>query len=133
MAYKTKKGLSKGNEFLGFSGTDLDVTIDLGAVTEVKKVILHTLEQQGSWIYLPSKVEVTYLLAADTDKRGMLGPTKISSVDVQQGKGINTIEIPGTQSCRYIRLVAKNYGIIPSGNAGAGNPAWLFVDEIEVE
>jgi hexosaminidase len=130
---QNEKGLAKSNEFLGFSGTDLDVTIDLGAVTEVKKVTLHTLEQQGSWIYLPSKVEVTYLLAADTDKRGMLGPTKMSSVDVEHGKGINTIEIPGTQSCRYIRVVAKNYGIIPSGNAGAGNPAWLFVDEIEVE
>ncbi len=130
---QNEKGLTKGNEFLGFSGTDLDVTIDLGAVTEVKKITLHTLEQQGSWIYLPSKVEVTYLFALDSDKRGMLGPTKMSSVDVEQGKGISTIEIPGTQSCRYVRVVAKNYGIIPSGNAGAGNPAWLFVDEIEVE
>lgn len=130
---QNEKGLAKSSEFLGFNGTDLDVTIDLGVVTEVKNIILHTLEQSGSWIYPPSKVEVTYLLATDTDKRGMLGPTKMSSVDVQQGKGINKIEIPGTQSCRYIRVVAKNYGIIPSGNAGAGNPAWLFVDEIEVE
>ncbi|MBP6025005.1 beta-N-acetylhexosaminidase [Ferruginibacter sp.] len=129
---QNEKGLAKSSEFLGFNGTDLDVTIDLGAVTEVKNVILHTLEQQGSWIYPPSKVEVTYLLAADTDKRGMLGPTKMTSVDVQQGKGINKIEIPGTQSCRYVRVVAKNFGIIPSGNPGAGNPAWLFVDEIEV-
>jgi hexosaminidase len=130
---QNEKGLAKSNEFLGFSGTDLDVTIDLGAVTEVKKVTLHALEQQGSWIYLPSKVEVTYLLSADTDKRGMLGPTKMASVDVLQEKGINKIEIPGTHSCRYVRVVAKNFGVIPSGNAGAGNPAWLFVDEIEVE
>ncbi len=130
---QNEKGLAKSSEFLGFNGTDLDATIDLGSVQTVKKITLHVLEQQGSWIYAPAKVEVTYLLAADTDKRGMLGPTKMNSVDVQQGKGINKVEIPGTQACRYVRVVAKNFGIIPSGQAGAGTPAWLFVDEIEVE
>jgi hexosaminidase len=36
-------------------------------------------------------------------------------------------------SARYVRVIATNYGTIPAGKAGAGNPAWLFVDEIEVE
>jgi hexosaminidase len=27
-------------------------------------------------------------------------------------------------------MVMKNYGIIPSGMDGAGNKAWMFVDEI---
>ncbi len=131
---QNEKGLSKGNEFLGFLGKDLDATIDLGAVMDIKKVTLHTLEQNGSWIYLPSKVEVTYMYSIDTGKNALLGPPdKMLSVDVQQGKNISKIEIPGEQRCRYIRVVAKNYGIIPSGNPGAGNPAWLFADEIEVE
>jgi hexosaminidase len=34
---------------------------------------------------------------------------------------------------RYVKVFAKNFGVIPSGNPGAGNPAWLFVDEIEVQ
>ncbi len=131
---QNEKGLSKGNEFLGFLGKDLDATIDLGAVMDIKKVTLHTLEQNGSWIYLPSKVEVTYLYSIDTGKNALLGPPdKILSVDVVQGKNISKIEIYGEQRCRYIRVVAKNYGIIPSGNPGAGNAAWLFADEIEVE
>ncbi len=131
---QNEKGLSKGNEFVGFSGKDLDATIDLGAVMDIKKVTLHTLEQNGSWIYLPSKVEVTYMYSIDTGKNALLGPPdKMLSVDVQQGKNISKIEIPGEQRCRYIRVVAKNYGIIPPGNPGAGNTAWLFADEIEVE
>jgi hypothetical protein len=34
---------------------------------------------------------------------------------------------------RFIKVVAKNYGLIPSGEPGAGNKAWLFADEIEVK
>ncbi|WP_462254657.1 beta-N-acetylhexosaminidase [Ferruginibacter sp.] len=131
---QNEKGLSKGNEFLGFLGKDLDATIDLGAVMDIKKVTLHTLEQNGSWIYLPSKVEVTYMYSIDTGKNALLGPPdKMLSVDIAQGKNISKIEIPGQQRCRYIRVMAKNFGIIPSGNPGAGNAAWLFADEIEVE
>jgi len=131
---QNEKGLAKGSEFLGFLGTDLDATIDLGKVMNIKKVTLHTLEQNGSWIYLPSSVQVTYLYSIDNGKNALLGPPdKILSVEVAQGKNISKIEIPGEQTCRYIRVVAKNLGIIPSGNPGAGTAAWLFADEIEVE
>jgi hexosaminidase len=130
---QNEKALSRSNEFVGFNGTDLDVTIDLGQITPVKKVTLHTLEQQGSWIYLPAKVDVQYLNALETDNTPMLGKTIAKSADVEQGKGINKVEIASEQNCRYIRVIAKNLGTIPSGNPGAGNPAWLFADEIEVE
>ena len=36
-------------------------------------------------------------------------------------------------SARYVKVLAKNYGIIPAGKPGAGTPAWVFADEIEVE
>ena len=125
--------LSRSNEFLGFNGTDLDATIDLGQITDIKKVTLHILEQPGSWIYAPSKVDVQYSMSLDTDQQAILRPTKMSSVTVEPGKGLDKVTIESVQNCRYIRVVAKNWGTIPSGNAGAGNPAWLFADEIEVE
>jgi hexosaminidase len=37
------------------------------------------------------------------------------------------------QSARYIKVIAKNYGMIPDGKPGAGNKAWLFADEIQVD
>jgi hexosaminidase len=33
---------------------------------------------------------------------------------------------------RYVKIIIKNFGTIPAGKAGGGHPAWLFVDEIEV-
>jgi hexosaminidase len=34
---------------------------------------------------------------------------------------------------RYIRISAKNPGIIPAGNPGAGKNSWIFFDEIIIE
>ncbi|MBA3675333.1 MAG: hypothetical protein H0W75_10345 [Chitinophagaceae bacterium] len=36
-------------------------------------------------------------------------------------------------TAKFIKVSAKNYGIIPTGKPGEGTPAWLFADEIEVE
>jgi hexosaminidase len=36
------------------------------------------------------------------------------------------------QHARYLKVVAKNYGLIPEGMPGAGNKAWVFADEIQV-
>ena len=34
---------------------------------------------------------------------------------------------------RYIKVVARNVGVCPSWHSGAGDKAWLFVDEIIVQ
>jgi hexosaminidase len=131
---QNEKGMSKSSEFLGFNGTDLDATIDLGTLTDISKVTLHVLDQNGSWIYLPSQVEVTYIPDVDyTGEQLKNFPKEIKMIDTEKDKGAKTISIESKQNCRYIKVVAKNYGVIPSGQPGAGNPAWLFVDEIEVQ
>jgi hexosaminidase len=35
-------------------------------------------------------------------------------------------------TARYLRIIAEPLGKIPAGNTGAGDDAWLFVDEISV-
>ena len=131
---QNEKGMSKSSEFLGFNGTDLDATIDLGGLTDISKVTLHVLDQNGSWIYLPSQIEVTYIPDVDyTEEQIKTFPKEIKKLDAEKDKGAKTISIVSKQNCRYIKVFAKNYGIIPAGQAGAGNPAWLFVDEIEVQ
>ena len=130
---QNEKGMAKSSEFLGFNGTDLDVTIDLGKEMKVSKVTLHVLKQTGSWIYLPKQVEVTFIPYIDSNIVTKYPSLETVTVDVNTGDDLNKIEIKKEKYCRYIQVHAKNYGIIPSGQAGGGNPAWLFVDEIEVE
>jgi len=130
---QNEKGLSKSSEFLGFSGTDLDVTIDLGKEMDVSKVTVHVLKQEGSWIYLPSQVEVTYIPYIDTNVVTRHPPLETVTVVVNPDDELDRIEVKKEKFCRYIQVKAKNYGIIPSGKPGGGHPAWLFVDEIEVQ
>ncbi|MEO6541095.1 MAG: beta-N-acetylhexosaminidase [Ferruginibacter sp.] len=130
---QNEKGMAKSSEFLGFNGTDLDVTIDLGKEMDVSKVTVHVLKQTGSWIYLPSQVEVTYIPYIDTTIITRHPPLETITVNVNPDDDLDRIEIKKEKFCRYIQVRAKNYGIIPAGKPGAGNPAWLFVDEIEVQ
>jgi hexosaminidase len=126
----TENKLSQSSEWLGFSGKDMDAIIDFGKQDTIKAIKVDVLNQNGSWIYLPSSVE---FYTSDNGTDFMLrGAAKPDST----GKWPNERQISislNNVSCRYVKVVAKNYGIIPSGQPGAGNLAWLFVDEIEVE
>ena len=128
---QNEKGFAKASEFLGFLGTDLDATIDLGKEMEISKITLHTLNLNGSWIYLPDWVDVSFL--PDPDSNNKYRPVETFSRIIMDEDNVIVVELDKPKSGRYIRVVAKNIGIIPSGKPGAGNPAWLFVDEIEVQ
>ena len=34
---------------------------------------------------------------------------------------------------KKLKITIPNYGIIPDGKQGAGNNAWMFIDEIIIE
>jgi hexosaminidase len=126
----TERGLNQSSEWLGFLGKDIEATIDLGKQENINKISLDVLKQQGSWIYLPASVE--FFISPDGINfisQGILKPDASGTWTNERKieKQLNNV------SAKFIKVVAKNYGIIPSGQAGGGNPAWLFADEIEVE
>jgi hexosaminidase len=123
----SKKGLSYP-DWLGWIGDDLDATIDLGTSQTFDSVRLHTLDQNGSWIYLPSSV--TVWTSSDGRHYTQAG-TSATFVRDTLTMGWITVPVPHQKS-RFVRILAKNYGLIPDGHPGAGNKAWLFVDEIIV-
>jgi len=123
----SSKGLSYP-DWLGWIGHDLEATIDLGTKTSFDSVRMHTLEQNGSWVYLPQSVEV--FTSIDGTNFTSVGKSSKFVGDVLTMGWIN-VSTP-KQSSRFIKLVAKNYGLIPEGKPGAGTKAWLFADEIQV-
>lgn len=119
-------GMSKSNEFLGYSGKDLDATIDLGKTVFINEIALHALELNGSWIYKPASV--LFYSSADNIHFDLL-----ETVTTSSGSTNLIYSTKKTIHARFVKVVAKNNGIIAAGGEGAGNPAWLFVDEIEVK
>jgi len=124
----SNKGLSYP-DWLGWVGDDLEADIDLGKIQKLDTVRLHTLDQNGSWVYLPREVEV---LVSDNGRD--FRPAGTSAVFNRELMTMGWISVKlQDAAARYIRVIAKNYGLIPQGRPGAGNKAWLIVDEIQVK
>jgi hexosaminidase len=127
------KGFGKSTEFLGFNGKDVEVTIDFGKDVEISTIKVHCLDKNNSWIYLPSIIEVIPIPFIDTTVIKRHPPLVSTNINVTNKNNVQIINLPEPTTCRSVRIFIKNYGIIPAGNAGEGKPAWLFLDEIEVE
>jgi len=46
---------------------------------------------------------------------------------------IKDFEVKVNTNARYVKVIAKNLGIIPQWHPGAGYLAYIFIDEIIVE
>lgn len=117
-----------GRDWLGFSGKDLNATIDLGKLEDINKVMLSVLESRGSWIYYPKEI----IIFVSNDGQEFENVTKHSLSEIQDVKGEVVLDVKGKKA-RYIKIIATNLGKIQDGNPGAGSDAWLFIDEIGVE
>lgn len=116
-----------GRDWLGFSGTDLNATIDLGSKQKINRIGVGVLNSPSSWIYFPK--QVTFWVSDD-----MLNFEKIRTFSFEEIKNLNgNLIIDCNKSMQFVKVAVENYGIIPDGQPGAGNGAWLFADEITVE
>ncbi len=127
---QNEKGLARSREFLGFSGTDCIATIDLGSSQSIQKITIHSFEQKASWIHPPAGASVE-ISENGSDYRA-LQATPETLLDANKRTDQMIFRFPSTNA-RYVRVSIRNLGTIPPNQAGAGNKAWLFVDEIEVE
>jgi len=122
-------GRGRSKEFLGFNGEDCEAIIDLGKEDKFSSVTIHSFRQDGGWIYRPLTTEV--FISNDGKTFSSVGLTD-DFVDTKGGNGLMKVDFKMTAPARYMKVVIKNWGEIPQGRPGAGNKAWLFVDEIEV-
>jgi len=125
---QNEKGLERSSECLGFEGPDCEAVIDLGSNESINSAVVHTLNSGGSWVYPPKYVEVF------TSPDGTSFSSAGKSEKFESTNGLNgVVKVNVTPvSTRYVKVFVKNFGLIPPGMSGAGNQAWLFVDEIEV-
>src|SRR5690606_12458962 len=109
-------------EWLGFYGDDVTITIDLGEEMEINSIETRFFNAPGQWIYSPKSIELGF------DDHGIDSKSDLPTNDNR----IILLKILPDTKTRKIYLKFNNYGIIPDGKQGAGNKAWLFIDEIIV-
>ncbi|MBL0340578.1 MAG: GH92 family glycosyl hydrolase [Bacteroidetes bacterium] len=116
----------------GFYGDDFEVIIDLEKIRSFSKINTTFLQQYPSWIWFPTQVE--YAVSTDGKNYRQVYTKKNDVSTDADGSFVKDFEaiIPGTKA-RFVKVTAKNLGVCPSWHPGAGEKAWIFVDEIEIE
>jgi len=113
-------------QWQGWLDNDMELVIDLESPTELEKISVGALENQGSGIYFPIQVEV--FLSDDGKTFRSAGSAK-REYAANNGSELRdfVIEI-GKQTARYIKVKATNLGTAPTGGG-----SWMFIDEVVVE
>ena len=109
-----------------------DIELDFKKEIPVTSVSADFLQSSYSWILLPGKVQVL------TSKDGQNWETvKTITHDVPQNAPkllIHSFKASFENlNTRYLRVIAKNPGPLPAWHHAAGNPSFVFGDEIIVE
>jgi len=115
----------------GYRGTDLQAVIDMGQVKPIKTISLGTLQDSGSWVIFPKQVEYwvsddgqNYKLAATLDTK-----VDIDDADIQTQEFKAKLDV----QTRFVKIVAKQYGLLPDMYERKGQVSYIFADEITVE
>ena len=131
-------------EWLGWR-EGVTITVDLGSLQEISRMSIGALHETYSWIHAPKAIE--FLVSTDGKNYTSAGmafpqmreipvipadPIKRRSTSMARVHGRNVFALDKPTQARYVRLVVQHIGDIPPGDPGAGNPAWMFLDEVEV-
>tara|TARA_R110000764_G_scaffold57198_4_gene124564 strand:- start:95 stop:2422 length:2328 start_codon:yes stop_codon:yes gene_type:complete len=113
-------------QWQGWLDNDMELVIDLESPTELEKISVGALENQGSGIYFPIQVEV--FLSDDGKTFRSAGSVK-RKYAANNGSELKDFVIQiGKQTARYIKVKATNLGTAPTGGG-----SWMFIDEVVVE
>jgi alpha-L-fucosidase len=121
----------QNGKWLGFEADDMIAILDLGKTRSISKITAGFLQQQGSWIFLPS--HVTFSASVDGQKWTRLAEVTYPVERTEEVLVKDCTSETEKMNARYLRVVARNIGTCPSWHSGAGDKAWLFVDEIIIE
>jgi alpha-L-fucosidase len=122
----------KDGKWQGFNGSNLDATVDLKEIKNIKKISAEFLRDTNSYIFLPESVEFSI-----SENGKDFSEAVIIKNDAEQNNKKELIKrfeyTPQNISGRFIRVKANNIGVCPAWHKGAGEKAWIFADEISVE
>lgn len=119
-------------EWQGWAGTDMEIVINLQQTTEISSISVGALQNAGSYIFFPVKME--FFISTDGLKFEKVGEMP-NDVDPLSGdKQLKDFSVSfNPTTVGYVKIISKNLGKCPKGHAGEGKDAWMFIDEVVVD
>ncbi len=121
----------KNSAWQGFYNNDLDVLVSLPRKEKLNQVMIHCLASPDDWIYFPRKISVIVLDAKMQVVKSFIHEYNELPKEANGSRKIEELEInlEGIEGS-FIKVKAYNPGPCPADGKGAGNPSWIFCDEI---
>jgi predicted alpha-1,2-mannosidase len=118
----------------GYFDTDLVAVVDLGKEKSIESIQVNFLEDQRSWIFLPTEVEI--LVSSNGKNFRTISKSKVhATVANEQVKIKEHRAVLKEKNTRYVKIIAKKLGVLPKWHLGYihDGRSWLFVDEIQIK
>lgn len=118
--------------WLGFSENDFEAVIDLQKATEIKRVKFNTSVDKSDWVF--DIKGITISVSDDGEEYRILMDEPRPSLTDEDPNIIygHTFELEPTTT-RFVKIKALVEHSIPEWHPAVGKPAWIFIDEIEIE
>lgn len=128
-------GVSGGIDFRtgswqGWQGKDAEVVVDLGSEQAISYAGIGCLQDIKSWIWYPSAVEIYLSHDGVSFARAATITNEQRSDDYTPG--VQQLGAALRASARYVKVMLRSVGSVPSWHLGAGGAAWIFADEITI-
>jgi Beta-galactosidase/beta-glucuronidase len=122
------------NNWIGFSGDDADVIMELTHELDINKVRVGFCHEPNEWVVWPKSVTVWF----STDGVNYSEPQRVElpvfgAPDKMTGFGrIEARTLVDQKKVRYIRLRVENYGVLQDWHPYAGEKSWIMIDEVSL-
>ena len=116
---------------MGFCLTDMEAVIDLKKEEEVSSVSFNTSVDKGDWVF--DVLGITVWVSNDGENFTQVFDQKYPDLTAEDENRIygHKVEFAPVKA-RYIKILALSDRDMPAWHPGTGNPAFIFVDELEV-
>ena len=114
--------------WLGFIHTPLDVEMEFEGSRDINSVELSIWGNNGARFFPPENVEIWVFKEDEWEMVSSLRPTQPKQ---EEPSGLKRVKLPFQISdVTKIRLIAHPVSSLPSWHGGAGQQAWLMIDEL---
>ena len=120
-------------DWQGYQGQDFEAVVDMQEVKAINNLSATFLQDSRSWILMP--IQVDYYVSNDNVNFALAGSV---SNDIDPKETENKIKDFSLQTskeikARYVKVIAKKFGILPEWHQGFGGEAYIFIDEIIIK
>lgn len=117
--------------WLGFCGTDLEAVIDLKKEEEISSVKFNTSVDKGDWVF--DVLGITVSVSNDGENFTDVFDQTYPDLTAEDENKIyeHKVEFEPVKT-RYVKVKALSDRDMPDWHGGKGYPAFIFVDELEI-